>query len=638
MSIQKLNSDLSPLDYDLPIQNLEIDSYIKFTLKDYNDKLIFINLPYEKIQLFKNCDFCVGITNPKFKKTFEVDLKDYYYISFNIILQYLETNVLPVLSLEYDLIDLKNLAQYLGIDSTFIEYITFDDEYIFLNSLTSIDFDIIQSERKLRKKLYSYDSKELNENDIFKLNEIDESHKIQNVWDTIPNIENPEHFDPYKGSNPQNLLKQITPDYIGIKSRSYLDRKKPDLERYFRLDLNIYKMILKKLDYKGYIVAGGWYYNQKYRKKEANDIDLFLIDRNPDSAVEIIVNIYNTIIQIKNELFEIYSNLYPDYLELFQYFFKPPLLTLNSNCLNISLDCYSMGVYSQTLIQNQIITFGTRNLVPYSDSRYINIQIITRLYNNISQVITGFDVDSSCIAYNGKDLYCNTRFVRSIKYKYVIVDPERQSKNYSHRLRKYSNRGFDIIFPGLNLDRINYNFLKNTNNTGLSKIIFEFLTKLNSHKSISDYEIDYNLYNLNNIHNYIRKLCLKDIFIKTNETDISAYIKEYDLYFLYIYDYTSRSTSDRESELAVKRYLNSNKIKIGFKFGYNLNNILFDNTYTPDSNYFIPDFMEFESELPKKIRFKIKNVGTQYTNSFHPTSDEWYSGLYLSNDNINKII
>ena len=629
MSIQKLNNDLSPLDDDLQIQNLEIDLYIKFTLKDYNDKLIFINLPYTKIQLFKNCDFCVGITNPKFKKSFEVDLKDYYYISFNIILQYLETNVLPVLSLEYDLIDLKNLAEYLGIDSKFIEYITFDDEYIFLNSLTSIDFDIIQSERKLRKKLYSYDSKELKENDIFKLNEIDESHKIQNLWDTIPDIETPENFDPYKGSNSQNLLKQITPDYIGIKSRRYLARNEPDLESYFRDNLNIYKMILKELDYKGYIVAGGWYYNSNPTKKEATDIDLFLIDRNPDSAIQIIINIYNTIIEIKNEIFDS-NDIYPYYLERFEHFSKPPLLTLNPNCLNISLDCYSMGVFIQTQIEHRVL----RRRLPYSYSKYINIQIITRLYNNISQVITGFDVDSSCIAYNGKDLYCNKRFVRSIKYKYIIVDPERQSKNYSHRLRKYNNRGFDIIFPGLNLDRINYNFLKNTNNTGLSKIIFEFLTKLNLQRSVSDYEIDYNLYNLNNIYNYIRKLCLKDILIKTNQTDISAYIKKYDLYFLYINDSTSRSTSDRESELALKRYLNLNKIKIGFKFGYDLDNILFDNIYTPDSNYFIPDFMEFESELPKTISFKIKNVGTQYTNSFNPTSEKWYSGLYLSNDNI----
>jgi hypothetical protein len=127
------------------------------------------------------------------------------------------------------------------------------------------------------------------------------------------------------------------------------------------------------------------------------------------------------------------------------------------------------------------------------------IQIITRLYFNITQVISGFDIDSCCVAWNGKELYAMPRFTRSIEKGYNIVDYERQSQNYHTRLYKYFDKyGFAMVFPGYVPERVNPDLINKTNLTGLAKVIKFAFDKIrgkssryiNKEESISDYDPD----------------------------------------------------------------------------------------------------------------------------------------------------
>ena len=80
------------------------------------------------------------------------------------------------------------------------------------------------------------------------------------------------------------------------------------------------------------------------------------------------------------------------------------------------------------------------------------IQIIySRLYTSISEILLGFDIDSCCCAYNGKDVYIlpKTEFA----YKHCVnitgVDSTRFSNSYTNRLIKYNfDKGFSIYVPG----------------------------------------------------------------------------------------------------------------------------------------------------------------------------------------------
>ena len=104
-----------------------------------------------------------------------------------------------------------------------------------------------------------------------------------------------------------------------------------------------------------------------------------------------------------------------------------------------------------------------------------NIQFITsRRYNNPVQVISGFDIDSCTFYYDGSDVYTIPRGVRSMKYSINLIDPERQSFSYHHRLMKYARRGMLIIVPGLKYSKLDYRIssLEYSETEGLSRLIW----------------------------------------------------------------------------------------------------------------------------------------------------------------------
>lgn len=82
------------------------------------------------------------------------------------------------------------------------------------------------------------------------------------------------------------------------------------------------------------------------------------------------------------------------------------------------------------------------------------LQIVLRIYKSVSEILTGFDIDCSGAAYDGKQVYCTPRALQSYMTQINHIDLSRRSPSYENRLSKYSHRGFEVYFPDLDRSRI----------------------------------------------------------------------------------------------------------------------------------------------------------------------------------------
>ncbi|KFY37783.1 hypothetical protein V495_06954 [Pseudogymnoascus sp. VKM F-4514 (FW-929)] len=106
-------------------------------------------------------------------------------------------------------------------------------------------------------------------------------------------------------------------------------------------------------------------------------------------------------------------------------------------------------------ILHEVTTIRTKNAITIA-SQYPtrHVQIVLRLYDSISQIITGFDVDCACVAYDGKEVYGSPRALAAFSTQTNTIDLTRRSPSYESRLSKYSHRGFEVHWPDLDRSRI----------------------------------------------------------------------------------------------------------------------------------------------------------------------------------------
>jgi Ankyrin repeats (3 copies) len=106
-------------------------------------------------------------------------------------------------------------------------------------------------------------------------------------------------------------------------------------------------------------------------------------------------------------------------------------------------------------ILHETTTIRTKNAITIA-SQYPtrHVQIVLRLYDSISQIITGFDVDCACAAYDGSQVYAAPRAVAAFVTQCNTIDLTRRSPSYENRLSKYSRRGFEVHWPLLDRTRI----------------------------------------------------------------------------------------------------------------------------------------------------------------------------------------
>ena len=111
-----------------------------------------------------------------------------------------------------------------------------------------------------------------------------------------------------------------------------------------------------------------------------------------------------------------------------------------------------------TLFLSIVSTFGLAEIIILIDQSaqypYRCVQIVLRLYSSPSEILTGFDVDAPCCAFDGTRVWANPRSVVSMMRQANTVDITRRSPSYEVRLSKYSFRDFEIYVPNLKREEI----------------------------------------------------------------------------------------------------------------------------------------------------------------------------------------
>lgn len=99
-----------------------------------------------------------------------------------------------------------------------------------------------------------------------------------------------------------------------------------------------------------------------------------------------------------------------------------------------------------------IRTKNTITIVSQYPTRHV--QVVLRIYKSLAEIITGFDVDCSCVAYDGKNVYAAPRAIAAFMTQTNQIDLTRRSPSYENRLSKYSHRGFEVFWSQLDRSRI----------------------------------------------------------------------------------------------------------------------------------------------------------------------------------------
>jgi len=113
----------------------------------------------------------------------------------------------------------------------------------------------------------------------------------------------------------------------------------------------------------------------------------------------------------------------------------------------------------ETSIRDSILaettTIRTKNAITIASEYPVrHVQIVLRLYKSISEILTGFDVDCSCVAYDGQQVWASPRAVAAFMTQVNSIDLTRRSPSYENRLSKYSHRGFEVHWPLIDRKRI----------------------------------------------------------------------------------------------------------------------------------------------------------------------------------------
>ncbi|KAG8939661.1 hypothetical protein FRC04_006086 [Tulasnella sp. 424] len=98
----------------------------------------------------------------------------------------------------------------------------------------------------------------------------------------------------------------------------------------------------------------------------------------------------------------------------------------------------------------EVCAIRTKNAVSiHCQYPYRPIQIILRIYQSPAEILAGFDVDSTCIGFDGTRVVAAPRAILALMTQCNRVAMDRRSPSYEVRLAKYAGRGFEIHVPDL---------------------------------------------------------------------------------------------------------------------------------------------------------------------------------------------
>jgi len=97
---------------------------------------------------------------------------------------------------------------------------------------------------------------------------------------------------------------------------------------------------------------------------------------------------------------------------------------------------------------------STHAITLVSQYPFRHVQIILRLYNSPSEILMGFDVDACTVGYDGNKVVVCPRTALAFATQSNTIDMTRRSPSYEMRLAKYASRGFEVLVPNLDRNRV----------------------------------------------------------------------------------------------------------------------------------------------------------------------------------------
>jgi hypothetical protein len=77
------------------------------------------------------------------------------------------------------------------------------------------------------------------------------------------------------------------------------------------------------------------------------------------------------------------------------------------------------------------------------------VQIVTREFATASDILSCFDIDCCCVAFDGTKVWASPRAVRALRSGVNLIDLKFRSATFESRLLKYSRRGFAVQDPSM---------------------------------------------------------------------------------------------------------------------------------------------------------------------------------------------
>jgi hypothetical protein len=615
------------IDYIDNVKSLDTEEltnkFITINLITQTNKDISINYPVDLLLKFKNiCGMCSGLSNKNFNNTV-LNLQDFKLNSFTTLMDSLESGKYPILTKDLDILNLHELCKYMNVYPQLIDYTNLNSDYIFLKNIPEYDKIMVLEERKLRKMLFN-DENKIDSNELLKT--LNEKYKLNNVINYVKSLNIPEYHHVYS----KNYIKTINNNFCSIKA--YKNVYNNRFNNFTEPGI-IHTLNNLKLNFNNFCLAGGFYTADFKYKKFYSDLDFFITTKDINLAIEAINHIYSILCIDSNSTAVISTNS-----QLYNILLRNKDRYINQGVKYIETDSGDIKIkipnsFTRIVVSDKSISFFSK--------LGIQVQIILRLYNSTIQVISGFDIDSCCVAYDGYEFYAMPRFVRSLITRYNLIDPERQSENYCQRLNKYMNKGFDIAFV-LDLKRIDTEFLNNkylnhNDYKGLKKILI-FFNNIHKNSQLVNcylYKKDYgymNAFDIQTIYKYIFALVIKYDRKHKNE-DLRYFGIEYrENNFLTGFD------TDENGNLLISNnisnYINKYNLSFPILILNDINQVinkLTTNDLQINDTITLFNTVNNHTTLKNKIQFITKNPGTQLTNSFHPTNEDWYYDLYVRN-------
>lgn len=196
---------------------------------------------------------------------------------------------------------------------------------------------------------------------------------------------------------------------------------------------------LTKLNINNVAIAGG-FCRSLMMDEEVNDIDIFMYGL--DNKKEYLIRLVQLVRDVQKSIEMNYAN------------------TIGLYAYKEKNNVYEMIFFkgdSDTDIQN--IKLEDLSKVTY----LCKVQIIMRKHNELKDIINNFDLDASCVAWDGRTLYFNDRSFYAYKYFVNVPRTDKYSDMFDARLVKYYNHGFRIGLSKININDVKKSMQFNIN-------------------------------------------------------------------------------------------------------------------------------------------------------------------------------